>query len=65
MVWQVGDADLYIVGMQYVDSLLDLIGNTPLLRLSRSLDDLAGAPTGPMVLAKVEIGRASCRERVL
>src|SRR5919112_12722 len=40
--------------MQYVDSLLDLIGNTPLLRLSRSLDDLAGAPTGPMVLAKVE-----------
>ncbi|MET1075953.1 MAG: cystathionine beta-synthase [Umezawaea sp.] len=40
--------------MQYVNSLLDLIGNTPLLRLSRSLDDLAGAPNGPMVLAKVE-----------
>jgi cystathionine beta-synthase len=35
-----------------VNSLLDLIGNTPLLRLSRSLDDL---PTdGPLVLAKVE-----------
>ncbi|WP_460795818.1 cystathionine beta-synthase [Nocardioides pacificus] len=48
--------------MQYVDSLLDLIGNTPLVRLSRSLDDpdtdaaarLAGTTTGPMVLAKVE-----------
>src|SRR6187551_1222111 len=39
--------------MQYVNSLLDLIGNTPLLRLSTSLDDLAGAE-GPLVLAKVE-----------
>lgn len=36
--------------MDYVNSLLDLIGNTPLLRLSRSLDDLEG----PTVLAKVE-----------
>ena len=44
--------------MQYVNSLLDLIGNTPLLRLSRSLTipggpDLTG-PGGPMVLAKIE-----------
>ncbi|GAA4110264.1 cystathionine beta-synthase [Nocardioides fonticola] len=43
--------------MEYVDSLLDLIGNTPLLRLSRTLD-LPSAedtdPTGPLVLAKVE-----------
>ncbi len=39
--------------MQYVNSLLDLIGNTPLLRLRRSLDDLNGAE-GPLVLAKVE-----------
>ncbi|MDN4171396.1 cystathionine beta-synthase [Nocardioides sp. SOB77] len=39
--------------MQYVNSLLDLIGNTPLLRLGRSLDDLGGAE-GPIVLAKVE-----------
>ncbi|WP_121255744.1 cystathionine beta-synthase [Nocardioides ferulae] len=42
--------------MQYVNSLLDLIGNTPLLRLSRTLDDLnpeTGA-SGPLVLAKVE-----------
>ncbi len=44
--------------MQYVNSLLDLIGNTPLLRLSRALTTPDG-PTldhehGPMVLAKVE-----------
>src|SRR5688500_7922915 len=38
--------------MQYVNSLLDLIGNTPLLRLSTSLDELSGV--GPLVLAKVE-----------
>ena len=36
--------------MQYVDSLLDLIGHTPLLRLKRSLDGL----DGPLVLAKIE-----------
>lgn len=44
--------------MKYVDSLLDLIGNTPLVRLDRSLDLPApsdGSPrTGPLVLAKVE-----------
>jgi cystathionine beta-synthase len=43
--------------VDYVNSLLDLIGNTPLLRLSRSLDDPNGPslPTdGPLVLAKVE-----------
>lgn len=34
-----------------MNSLLDLIGNTPLLRLSRSLDEAAD---GPIVLAKVE-----------
>ncbi|MDZ5660518.1 cystathionine beta-synthase [Nocardioides sp. zg-1308] len=37
--------------MQYVDSLLDLIGNTPLVRLGRTLDLPDG---GPLVLAKVE-----------
>ncbi|MEI2714474.1 MAG: cystathionine beta-synthase [Nocardioides sp.] len=36
--------------MDYANSLLDLIGNTPLLRLRRSLDDLES----PLVLAKVE-----------
>src|SRR6186713_3499429 len=39
--------------MQYVNSLLDLIGNTPLLRLSKSTGSLDGAK-GPIVLAKVE-----------
>jgi len=39
--------------MQYVDSLLDLIGDTPLLRLSKSTGSLNGAK-GPIVLAKVE-----------
>ena len=44
--------------MQYANSLLDLIGNTPLVRLSRTLDlpdSGAGSPgEGPLVLAKVE-----------
>ena len=45
--------------MKYVNSLLDLIGNTPLLRLSSSLvtpDDssLRDADPGPLVLAKIE-----------
>src|SRR6476620_6449127 len=45
--------------MQYVNSLLDLIGNTPLLRLSRSLTTPDGptfddAASAPLVLAKVE-----------
>ncbi|WP_193610021.1 cystathionine beta-synthase [Nocardioides lijunqiniae] len=52
--------------MQYVNSLLDLIGNTPLLRLSRTLDLPGGADTEdaggaggadfgePLVLAKIE-----------
>ncbi|MCW2796426.1 cystathionine beta-synthase [Nocardioides sp.] len=39
--------------MQYANSLLDLIGNTPLLRLSKSLDAVGEAP-GPLVLAKIE-----------
>ena len=39
--------------MDYVNSLLDLIGNTPLLRLSTSLDDLQDSPDAPLVLAKI------------
>src|SRR6201747_2397883 len=35
--------------MHYVNSLVDLIGNTPLLRLGRSTDDAR-----PLVLAKIE-----------
>ncbi|MFT4081904.1 MAG: cystathionine beta-synthase [Nocardioides sp.] len=52
--------------MEYVNSLIDLIGNTPLLRLGRTLDlpgdadgpdgtgGTDGTETGPLVLAKVE-----------
>ncbi|QSR32512.1 cystathionine beta-synthase [Nocardioides sp. S5] len=44
--------------MQYANSVLDLIGNTPLVRLSRTLDLAEGgdatAVGGPLVLAKVE-----------
>ena len=45
--------------VQYVNSLIDLIGNTPLLRLSRTLDLPEGTrqesgDRGPMVLAKIE-----------
>ncbi|MFZ2501226.1 MAG: cystathionine beta-synthase [Nocardioides sp.] len=39
--------------MDYVTSLLDLIGNTPLLALDATLDRPEGV-TGPLVLAKVE-----------
>ncbi|HWI44227.1 MAG TPA: cystathionine beta-synthase [Nocardioides sp.] len=38
--------------MEYVESLLELIGNTPLVRLNRSLD--LPDTDGPLVLAKVE-----------
>ena len=41
--------------MQYANSLLELIGHTPLLRLSTSLDGAAGEEgAGPLVLAKIE-----------
>jgi len=46
--------------MDYADSVLDLIGNTPLVRLERSLDrsdtsDTSGSRReGPLVLAKIE-----------
>ncbi len=40
--------------MQYVNSLLDLIGNTPLVRLGRTLDLEGAVEDGPLVLAKVE-----------
>ena len=40
--------------MQYVNSLLDLIGDTPLLRLSTSLTPELEADDGPLVLAKIE-----------
>ena len=39
--------------MEYVDSVLDLIGNTPLVRLSHVTRGVVPEP-GPLVLAKVE-----------
>ena len=39
--------------MQYADSVIDLIGNTPLVRLSKVTRGVVPDP-GPMVLAKVE-----------
>src|SRR5215208_4013390 len=39
--------------MDFADSVLDLIGNTPLVRLGRTLDRPADAP-GPLLLAKIE-----------
>ena len=42
--------------MKYVESILDLVGDTPLVRLDRSLDLPPQEPDrgGPLVLAKVE-----------
>ena len=41
--------------MDYVESLLDLVGNTPLVRLRGTLDLPESATEGgPLVLAKVE-----------
>ena len=42
--------------MEYANSLLDLIGNTPLVRLNQTLDlpPTDGQDSGPLVLAKVE-----------
>ncbi|MGH3444356.1 MAG: cystathionine beta-synthase, partial [Nocardioidaceae bacterium] len=40
--------------MRYVNSLLDLVGDTPLLRLSRVLDGIPAGEDGPLVLAKIE-----------
>jgi cystathionine beta-synthase len=40
--------------MQVHDSLIDLVGNTPLLRLRKVTRQLTSAGSGPTVLAKVE-----------
>src|SRR5438477_5696189 len=41
--------------MQYAESFLDLVGHTPLVRLSRVLRDLGPAARQPLVLAKLEM----------
>jgi cystathionine beta-synthase len=40
--------------MQYAESILDLVGNTPLVRLSRVTRDLGPRADQPLILAKLE-----------
>ena len=40
--------------MEYVESVLDLVGNTPLVRLTRVTRDLGPAEGQPLMLAKLE-----------
>jgi cystathionine beta-synthase len=41
--------------MQYAESIIDLVGNTPLVRLSRVTRDLGPAARQPLILAKLEM----------
>jgi cystathionine beta-synthase len=41
--------------MEYAESILDLIGNTPLVRLTRVTRDLGPADAQPLILGKLEI----------
>ncbi len=41
--------------MQYAETILDLVGNTPLVRLSRVTRDLGPLDRQPLVLAKLEM----------
>jgi len=40
--------------MRYAESILDLVGNTPLVRLTRIPRDLGPLENGPLILAKLE-----------
>ena len=41
--------------MQYVESVIDLVGDTPLVRISRITRDLGPADRQPLLLAKMEM----------
>ncbi|HET9521800.1 MAG TPA: cystathionine beta-synthase [Candidatus Limnocylindrales bacterium] len=41
--------------MQYAESILDLVGRTPLVRLTRVTRDLGSAERQPLILAKLEM----------
>jgi cystathionine beta-synthase len=41
--------------MEYVDSILDLVGETPLVRLSRVTRDIGPVDRQPLILAKLEM----------
>jgi cystathionine beta-synthase len=43
-----------LTAMEYAESLLELVGNTPLVRLSTTLDLPEASVSSPLVLAKVE-----------
>ena len=45
----------YSTQMQYADSILDFVGETPLVRLSRVVADLGPADRQPLLLAKMEM----------
>jgi cystathionine beta-synthase len=40
--------------MRYAESILDLVGNTPLVRLTRVVRELGPLEAGPLILAKLE-----------
>src|SRR5215213_5523783 len=46
---------LYSAAMEYAESILDLMGNTPLVRLSRITRELGSADEQPLMLAKLEL----------
>src|SRR6187431_1298534 len=48
-------AHLYSAAMQYAESILDLVGGTPLVRISRLTRDLGPADRQPLLLAKLEM----------
>ena len=41
--------------MQYAESILDLVGGTPLVRITRVVRDLGPASDQPLLLAKLEM----------
>jgi cystathionine beta-synthase len=41
--------------MQYAESIIDLVGNTPLVRITRVVRDLGPADRQPLLLAKLEM----------
>ena len=46
---------LYSPAMQYAETILDLVGNTPLVRISRVTRDLGPEDRQPLLLAKMEM----------
>ena len=51
------ERDLYSAAMEYAESILDLVGDTPLVRLTRVTRDwsLGPAERQPLILAKLEM----------